>query len=83
MLVSSCLIVSEKDKCYEDIKRGDKSFGYTTPCIDAGLFSSYTGDDATGQSLRDFYLTLCAATIVEQEKYKSKSGWIPAIDGRM
>lgn len=82
-LVSSCLIVSEKDKCYEDIERGDKSFGYTDPCIGAGLLSSYTGNDATAQSMQDFYLALCASTIIEQDKCQGKSNWIPTIDGRM
>ena len=83
VLTSSCLIVSEKDKCYEDIKQGDKSFQYTDPCIGAGLLSSYTGDDTTAQLMREFYFSLCASTIIETEKCKGKSQWTPTIDFRM
>ncbi|PKL30339.1 MAG: hypothetical protein CVV45_18030 [Spirochaetae bacterium HGW-Spirochaetae-10] len=82
-LASSCIIVSEKDKCYEDIERGEKTAGFIDPCIGAGLLSSYAGNDATAQSMRDLYLTLCASTIIEQEKCQGKSNWIPTIDGRI
>lgn len=86
-LVSSCLIVSEKDKCYEDIERGEKTGGATDPCIDFMVFASPTGNGQSSYSadnlLVNYYLSLCVATIIEQEKCQRKSNWIPTIDGRM
>ena len=78
ILVSSCLIVSEKDKFYEDIKRGDKTMGYVSVCEGAAMYST-----DTNKMFANFYLSLCVAQLLEEEKCKSKSNWIPTIDGRM
>jgi hypothetical protein len=79
---SSCIIVSEKDKCYEDIERGEKTAGFTDVCVTAGIYGAGSGTGIVGQ-VADYYLALCATELIEAEKCQGKSKWIPAIDGRM
>lgn len=80
--VSSCLIVSEKGRCYEDIERGEKTAGFTDVCVTAGIYGSGSGTGIVGH-VADFYLALCATELLEAEKCQGKSNWIPTIDGRM
>jgi hypothetical protein len=80
--INSC-IVSERDKCYEDIRRGDKTGSIQDACIQAALYSNYHGTDTNAIQFRDFYIALCAAEIVESEKCESKSNWTPTVDARM
>lgn len=81
-LASSCIIVSEKDRCYEDIERGEKTAGFTAVCVTAGIYGSGSGTGIVGQ-VADFYLALCATELLEAEKCQEKSNWVPTIDGRM
>ena len=81
-LASSCIIVSEKDKCYEDIERGEKTAGFTDVCVTAGIYGSGSGTGIVAQ-VADFYLALCATELLEAEKCQEKSNWVPTIDGRM
>lgn len=78
VLTSSCLIVSEKDKCYTDIEKGDKTGGFDTVCELAAIYST-----STNEQLINFYLSLCVGKLVEEEKCSSKSSIKPTIDFRM
>jgi hypothetical protein len=80
--ITSCIIVSEKDKCYEDIERGDKTAGFTDVCVMAGIYGSGSGTGIVGQ-VADYYLALCATELIEAEKCQGKSNWRPTIDARM
>lgn len=82
MGLSTC-IVSRRDKCYEDIRRGDKTMRIEDVCIQAVLFASYQGSDPVGVHGRDLYTMLCAAQLAEEEKCQEESNWVPSIDARM
>lgn len=77
-MLSSCLIVSEKDKCYTDIAKGEKTGGFDAVCELAAIYST-----STNEQLINFYLILCVGQLVEEEKCSSKSSIKPTIDFRM
>ena len=83
VLELSACIVSKRDKCYEDIRRGDKTMHIQDVCIQAVLFANYQGSDPVGVHGRDLYTMLCAAQLAEEDKCQEESNWIPTIDARM